>query len=158
MTTGTMSAAEAVPVADRFRFSDDNPMTLVPYTQSRFGDLPGYVTHVIEHEFGLTACSWDALVATGEASTVVGQWRTYSIAGWLSTQATRRQQRRPGRQGCPDCWDTYVEFDTDGSLTGTIGNAVMCMCAHWSRVLRPAKRRPTGPLTDGWPGAPRDYR
>jgi len=120
---------EVIRVADRFRFSDNNPLTGKPYARSRFCDLPSYATTLIEHEFGMSAPAWDALVASGEGYDVTGWRRTYSITGWLREQVRSRKGRRAGSRVCPDCFGTTVDFDTDGSVTGTTGTPILCWCA-----------------------------
>lgn len=120
-------------VTDRFRFSDTNPLTGESYARSRFVDLPAFVVDVIEGEFGLSESAWDAKVAAGDVSDTVGWRRTFSIARWLRGQRAHRVGRRAPRGMCPDCFDTTVEFDGDGSCTGRQGTPMWCSCTWGAR-------------------------
>jgi len=156
----TATICAVTPVAARFRFSDDNPLTLEPYARSRFDDLPGYAQDVVENRLGVKPAAWDALVDQGEAYGTTGYRRAYSITGWLRSTRQHRHGTPPSGV-CAECWGTCVELDTDGSLTGTVDQPVVCFCADPRRVVYPVireRRTPTGPFRDGWPGAPRDCR
>jgi hypothetical protein len=131
--TATVASSRAghgtTVIEHRFRFSDTNPVTGDAYSRSRFGDLPLYVTNVIETELGMTPPAWDALVASGEVYAVTGWRRTYSITGWLRRQLEHRRGRRPHFNVCPDCFGSLVDFDADGSVTGRVGTPILCWCA-----------------------------
>lgn len=156
--TAILNGGRVTPIPTRFRFSDNNPVTGTPYARSRFIDLPGYAQTVIETDLGLTPSAWDNLVDQGEAYTMVGHRRTYSITRWLRTTIQHRKHSTLPGDVCPECWGTCVELDSDGSLTGRAGGPVLCFCAE-PRI--PVQRTPRPELqsaTVGWPGAPRDYR
>ncbi len=117
-----------VEVPERFRFSDENPLTLVPYSKGRFGDLPPYVEDVITDVVGLSGAEWDALVDAGEVYSVVGPHRSYSLSTFL--QSVRKRGTRGGpKHLCGDCWGTLAVHDSDGSLTGRVGAVCLCYCA-----------------------------
>ncbi|SFN96427.1 hypothetical protein [Amycolatopsis rubida] len=114
-------------IPDRFRFSDENPLTLDPYARNKFGDLPPYIEDVITDVVGLTQAEWDALVDQGETYSVVGPFQYYSLARFLRSVA--RRGHRSGPAGvCPDCWGSLAMSDVDGSMTGRVGAAVVCVC------------------------------
>ncbi len=113
----------------RFRFSDENPLTLEPYARNKFGDLPPYVEDVITDVVGLSGAEWDALVDAGDTYTVVGPFRSYSLARFLRSVAQRGDRCAPAGV-CPDCWGTLAIRDRDGSLTGHVGGAAICHCAE----------------------------
>ena len=116
-------------IPERFRFSDENPLTLEPYGRNKFGDLPPYIEDVITDVIGLKKAEWDALVDAGETYTVVGPFRYYSLASLFRTFPNRKRRRAPAGM-CPDCWGTLAACDTDGSVTGRIGTAFLCICAE----------------------------
>lgn len=114
-------------IPDRFRFSDENPMTLDPYSRNKFGDLPPFIEDVITDVVGLSQREWDALVDRGEVYSVVGPFQYYSLARFLRKVASRGSRTGPAGV-CPDCWGTWAMSDLDGSMTGRVGAAVMCVC------------------------------
>ncbi|EID55504.1 hypothetical protein [Saccharomonospora xinjiangensis] len=117
-----------VEVPERFRFSDENPLTLEPYALGRFGDLPPYIEDVIVEQVGLSPTRWNALVASGDVYSVVGADQWFSLAEWLRCEVVRRTTGTCPKDACGNCWGTLLEFD-DGSYTGTVGAAVLCICA-----------------------------
>lgn len=116
-------------IPERFRFSDENPLTLDPYARNKFGDLPTYIEDVITDVVGLTGPEWDALVDAGETYTVVGPFRWYSLAPMLRSLSARQNRKGPAGV-CPDCWGTLAACDTDGSVTGTVGAGFLCFCSE----------------------------
>ncbi|HEV3355150.1 MAG TPA: hypothetical protein VG247_00045 [Pseudonocardiaceae bacterium] len=116
-----------VRIPDSFRFSDENPMTLDPYGECEFGDLPDYAQNVITFDLELTPAEWDAHVAQRDTRSIVGYWRAFSIKRWLAAERRRRPHVEPGPKQCRDCWGTCVMFD-DGSISGTDGAPLLCMC------------------------------
>ncbi|WIY03835.1 hypothetical protein QRX60_08290 [Amycolatopsis mongoliensis] len=115
-------------IPERFRFSDENPLTLEPFGRNKFGDLPPYVEDVITDVVGLTEAKWEALVDAGETYTVVGPFQYYSLAPLFRTFPDRVHRAGPAGW-CPDCWGTLAACDRDGSVTGTVGTAYVCFCA-----------------------------
>lgn len=117
-----------VEVSERFRFSDENPLTLEPYARGRFGDLPPYIEDVIVEQLGLAPTRWNALVGAGEVYSVVGPFQEFSLAGFL-----RSVQERDVWDGsedvCGDCWGTLAAKDYDGSVTGRTDGVYVCFCA-----------------------------
>ena len=98
-----MSPRRSGPVV-QFRFSDTNPRTGRPLTQSRFRDLPDYATHVVTDRLRLTPQAWDLFTRDGQTHPRVPDgdvFVAYQIsatgggtgraAGWGS-----RQFARPG--------------------------------------------------------------
>ncbi|WP_026454107.1 hypothetical protein [Saccharomonospora iraqiensis] len=118
-----------VEVPERFRFSDENPLTLGPYARDKFGDLPPYIEDVITDVVGLSWGEWDALVDAGEVYSVVGPFEEFSLAPFLATV----RAGRPGLGGplgpCEDCWGTLALLDVDGSMTGRTTGVVLCFCS-----------------------------
>ncbi len=117
-----------VEVPERFRFSDENPLTLEPYARGRFGDLPPYIEHVITYVLELSAAQWDALVDADEVYSVVGPFQEFSLAGFLRSVRERGDWDGPSHV-CGDCWGTLAARDYDGSVTGRIGGVYVCFCA-----------------------------
>lgn len=117
-----------VEVPERFRFSDENPLTLEPYARGRFGDLPPYIEDVIVEQVGLSPTRWNALVGAGEVYSVVGPFQEFSLAGFL--RSVRERDVWDGSEDvCGDCWGTLAAKDYDGSVTGRIGGVYVCFCA-----------------------------
>ncbi|MBE1499039.1 hypothetical protein H4696_006139 [Amycolatopsis lexingtonensis] len=114
-------------IPERFRFSDENPLTLEPFGRNKFGDLPPYIEDVITDVIGLTEAKWEALVDAGETYTVVGPFQYYTLAPFLRAVANRVGRQAPAGV-CPDCWGTGAMCDEDGSMTGRVGGAVLCGC------------------------------
>jgi hypothetical protein len=117
-----------VRIPDSFRFSDENPLTLDPYGECEFDDLPDYAQSVITRELELTPKQWDEHVAQHDTSSVAGHWKLYSIKRWLAAQRRFRSHTEPAQGVCGDCWGTCVQFDDDGSMSGTTGTPVLCLC------------------------------
>lgn len=115
-------------IPERFRFSDENPLTLEPYARNKFGDLPPYVEDVILDEVGLTREEWDALVEKNETYAVVGPNRYYSLSRFLGTVRRRKGRAAPSGRVCGDCWGTLAADDYDGSITGRPGTVFVCFC------------------------------
>lgn len=135
--TAVMARPEA-QVADRFRFSDTNPLTGQSYALSRWDDLPGFVVEVVE-EFGMSPAGWDRMVGAGGVFETFGWRETYPIQRWLNWQRARRD-RQADRSTCPDCWGTCVQFDEDGSCTGRRGAPMWCCCTLADRKAAAGRR------------------
>lgn len=128
---GALALAEVGPyvveVPERFRFSDENPLTLEPYARGKFGDLPPYIETVIMDELELSPQEWDDLVEQGEVYSVVGPSQEFSLARFL--RVVRKRKGCEGPKGvCGDCWGTMAVDDFDGSMTGRVGGVYVCHC------------------------------
>lgn len=121
----------SVPVTEipaEFRFSDTNPITGKPYSQSRWQDLPEYAAVVIEQRLNFCGGEWDVLVEDGEVSEFIDPDKRHSIKDWAASMA-RKQRTGKRRSGeCPDCLGSCVMFDSDGSMTGTVDAPMVCHC------------------------------
>lgn len=118
-----------VEVPERFRFSDENPLTLEPYAWGRFGDLPPYIEDVITDVVGLSGAEWDRLVDAGEVYSVVGSQRSFSLARFLRSVRARTGREVAAQGFCGDCLGTCAIRDSDASLTGRQDAVVLCGCA-----------------------------
>lgn len=119
-------AFHVVEVPERFRFSDENPLTLEPYARNKVGDLPPYIEEVITDELGLSRQDWDALVERGETYSVVGPHKEYSLARFVASVRRRNGREAPNSKVCGDCWGTLAVDDFDGSMTGRKGAVYFC--------------------------------
>ncbi|XVV05083.1 hypothetical protein ACQPW3_06685 [Actinosynnema sp. CA-248983] len=126
MTTMAAGARRVLP--SRLRFTDVNPLTGGVYGRSRYADLPGHAEYVVSEVLRLSPMAWDDLVRQGRALAEVGYWRSFDVSGWF-TRLASMLRRAASTDACADCWGTGVEFDVDGSLTGTVGAPVVCWCS-----------------------------
>jgi hypothetical protein len=118
-----------VEVPERFRFSDENPLTLEPYARNKIGDLPPYIEDVITNVVGLSCAEWDALVDKGDVYEIVGPHRWYSLSVFLRSVRARTGREKTPKGRCGDCLGTLAQRDTDGSITGRSDGVVVCWCA-----------------------------
>ncbi|MFB9906811.1 hypothetical protein [Allokutzneria oryzae] len=112
-----------------FRFADDNPCTGLAYWASRFDDLPYAVSLVVERQLGLSPREWDDLVAEREVAERVDCHGLFRLPLVLDRPLGSARTGVAGVGVCPDCWGTCEQIDTDGSLTGTVGAALVCSCS-----------------------------
>ncbi|GAB3480073.1 hypothetical protein FB471_3234 [Amycolatopsis cihanbeyliensis] len=118
-----------------FRFSDENPLTLEPYAECGFGDLPPYIEDVIVDELGLKPTEWNALVDERAVYELVDPDRWFSLERFCGQVAARGRRSGPPA-ACPDCWGTLAACDADGSITGRVGTPHLCLCASLGQVAR----------------------
>ncbi len=115
----------------RFRFDQPNPVAARrTYAQSLYAELPYLVGVLVRGDLRLSETEWDCLVVTGAALDVTGAGE-YRIP--FTFDLTASVLERPGRapEGvCPDCWGTGMEIDSDGTITGVLGQLFVCFCAR----------------------------
>ncbi len=115
----------------RFRFDEPNPTVAGrTYAQSLYAELPYMVSVLVRTELQLTEAVWDCLVTAGVSLHVTGSGE-YRIPFTFDLIAPVLE--RPGQppEGvCPDCWGTGMEIDSDGTITGVLGQLFVCFCAR----------------------------
>jgi hypothetical protein len=134
-------ADRGVPVIDelpahaaglRFRFTDRNPLTGMPYASSPWPDLPYLIRVLIRDQLLITEAAWVCLLARSRVLDMVGPWQfwipfTLDLAVDTTAVAHRRCGRPPDGV-CGNCWGTGIEFDDDSSMTGTANALYVCSC------------------------------
>ncbi len=115
----------------RFRFNQPNPVAAGrTYAQSLYAELPYLVGVLVRGDLRLSETEWDCLVVTGAALDVTGSGE-YRVP--FAFDLTASVLERPGRAPdgvCPDCWGTGMEIDSDGTITGVLGQLFVCFCAR----------------------------
>lgn len=114
------------------RFGEINPLTGRAYTDSWFRELPEYAAEVVTDVLGMAPGEWDALVRAGAAGARLSYAVArlgFSVGSWLVGEAGRRAGGVAPEGVCGDCWGSCVAFDSDGSMTGTVGVPIVCVCA-----------------------------
>jgi hypothetical protein len=91
---GTPVEVKDPPTA--FRLSMINPVTGLPYCQSRWRDLPDYAAEIIESHSNLCGGEWDVLVEDGEVAEFLDIDQVHIVCA-----ARKQPQRRPA---CDDYW------------------------------------------------------
>jgi hypothetical protein len=137
MDTGMASGVLPVALDHRawegcrdFSFADVNPLTGVAFMRSRFEDLP-YLVGLVVHRLCLSDREWDRLVGAGGVAEEIDCFRQRQIPFTLACSVPD-QSGDPPEGLCGDCWGTGVLADSDGSMSGIIGCAIVCLCVRLS--------------------------
>lgn len=125
MTLGVTAPGREPAIPESFRFADHNPLAGEPYLTSPMELRPPWAAR----EVLVTAWAWDALVDAWASALVVDPYRRISLS-WMRELVHLRPTVDPPRDVCPECWGTAIGVDDDGSITGTVGSLVLCICAE----------------------------
>lgn len=116
-------------VPERFRLSDENPLTWRSYANRSLMSCRRTCGLRSRRSWGVTLAAWNDSVRRGEVYRLPGSDRWSSLIRFLRS-VRARGERVPSRRVCPDCWGTLAVLDTDRLVTGRRGGVFLCVCAR----------------------------